>query len=196
MFKHSFKIERMTLCLMPEKSHREKIERVRERNDILFKKSPNSPLTHEQKDDFKGIPYFPINKKYEIIFKLKKFEEYSEITISTTRFDNRKYSRYGHIEFEIDGQMNTLTVFKQVDDDYLFVPFKDASTGKESYKIGRYVELEKISKEEWVIDFNTAYNPLCAYNDNWNCSLTPDENILKIPIHAGMKIYPDYRGSH
>ncbi len=181
---------------MPQKTHREKIERVRERNNILFKKSPHSPLTEEQKQDFKEIPYFPIDKKYEIVFKMKKFDEHSEITISTTRYDNRRYSRYGYIEFELEGQTNQLTVFKPLDGDYLFVPFKDTTTGEESYKIGRYVEIEKISKEEWVIDFNTAYNPLCAYNDNWNCSLTPDENILKIPIRAGMKIYPDYRGSH
>jgi uncharacterized protein (DUF1684 family) len=92
--------------------------------------------------------------------------------------------------------MNRLTVFKPIEGDYLFVPFKDTTTGEESYKIGRYVEIEKISKEEWVIDFNAAYNPLCAYNDNWNCALTPDENILDIPIRAGMRIYLDYRGSH
>ena len=181
---------------MPEKHHKEKIERVRERNDILFKKSPHSPLTPEQKEDFKGIDYFPVDSKYEIRFKLRKFESDSDIIISSTRGDRRKYSRVGYFEFEIDGHMNTLTVFKAIGDDYLFLPFKDSTTGNESYKIGRYVEIERISKDEYSVDFNTAYNPYCAYNDNWNCTLTPDENILKIPIKAGMKIYPDYRGSH
>jgi len=181
---------------MVEKTHKEKIERIRERNDILFQKSPNSPLTHEQKQDFKGLSYFPIDKKYEIIVEMKNFEYQSEITIPTTTYDKRKYIRFGYIEFEIDGQMNMLTIFKPIEDDYLFLPFKDKTTGKESYKIGRYLEIEKISKGNYLVDFNTAYNPLCAYNDNWNCSYTPDENILKIPIHAGMKVYSDYRGSH
>ncbi len=181
---------------MPEKTHKERIERVREQNKIIFKKSPNSPLTHEQKLDFKDLSYFPIDKKYEFIVEMKKFDHQSQITIPTTTDNNRDYIRFGYIEFELNGQMNTLTVFKPTEGDYLFLPFKDATTGKESYKIGRYVEIEKISKEEWLVDFNTAYNPLCAYNDNWDCSYTPDENILKVPILAGMKIYPDYRGSH
>ncbi len=181
---------------MPEKTHREKIERVREQNSILFKKSPNSPLTHEQKLDFKELSYFPIDKKYEFIVEMKKFSSQTQITIPTTTGNNKEYIRFGYIEFEIDGQMNTLTVLKPVEGDYFFLPFKDTTTGTESYKIGRYVEIEKISKEKWLVDFNTAYNPLCAYNDNWDCSHTPDENILKIPILAGMKIYPDYRGGH
>jgi uncharacterized protein (DUF1684 family) len=181
---------------MPEKTHQERIERVRERNDILFKKSPNSPLTHHQKEDFKGLEYFPIDQKYELFFEMKKFDYNSEISIRTTGGNIRRYTRYGYFEFEIDGQTNTLTVFKPIEDDYLFLPFKDSTTGKETYKNGRYVEIEKISKNEWLVDFNTAYNPLCAYNDNWDCSFTPDENILKIPIKAGMKFYPDYRGSH
>jgi len=176
---------------MVEKTHKEKIERVRERNDILFQKSPNSPLTHEQKEDFKGLTYFPIDKKYEFIVEMKKFEHQSDITIPTTTGDKRKYIRFGFIEFELDGQMNILTVFKPIEDDYLFLPFKDTTTGEESYKIGRYLEIEKISKEQWLVDFNTAYNPLCAYNDNWNCSYTPDENTLQIPILAGMKKYHD-----
>jgi uncharacterized protein (DUF1684 family) len=179
---------------MVEKTHREKIKRIREQNNILFKKSPHSPLTDEQKQDFKGIDYFPIDEKYEFNLEMKKFEHHSEIVIPTTKNNERRYVRFGYIEFEIDGQVNTLTVFKPIEADYLFLPFKDTTTGKESYKIGRYVEIEKISKEKWLVDFNTAYNPFCAYNDNWDCSLTPDENLLKIPINAGMKIYPDYRG--
>lgn len=191
MFKRIIKKEQISLTFMVEKTHKEKVERIRERNDILFQKSPNSPLTHEQKLDFKGLAYFPIDKKYEFIVDMKQFEYQSEITIPTTKDDKRKYIRFGYIEFEIDGQMNMLTIFKPIEDDYLFLPFKDKTTGKESYKIGRYVEIEKISKEKYLVDFNTAYNPLCAYNDNWNCSYTPDENVLQIPILAGMKKYHD-----
>lgn len=196
LLKPIFQIENSLCDHMIKKSHQEKIERIRERNDILFKKSPNSPLTNQQKEDFKGLDYFPINKKYEIIAEMKRFEYVSEISIRTTGGNIRKHTRFGYFEFEIDGHKNILTVFKPLEGDYLFLPFKDSTTGKESYKIGRYVEIEKTSKNEWLIDFNTAYNPLCAYNDNWDCAFTPDENILKIPIKAGMKIYPDYRGSH
>ncbi len=178
---------------MVEKTFKEKIDRIRERTDILYLKSPNSPLTPEQKIDFKGLSYFPMDEKYRFIVELKEFEKQEEVEIPTTRNEIRHYIRFAYVEFEIDNQMHKLIVYRPVEGDYFFLPFQDATTGNESYYVGRYVEIERVSNGRYELDFNQAYNPLCAYNDQWNCTKVPEENKLQIPIPAGLKKYDDYR---
>jgi len=75
----------------------------------------------------------------------------------------------------------------------LFVPFRDATSGKETYGAGRYIDLEpeeRLNNEgKWVLDLNKAYNPWCAYSDAYICPLVPTENWLKVPVRAGEKDY-------
>jgi uncharacterized protein (DUF1684 family) len=73
----------------------------------------------------------------------------------------------------------------------LFLPFRDATSGKESYGAGRYLDLHA-HRDEVEIDFNYAYNPYCAYNPEWNCPLPPAENWLQVPIRAGEKAFPEH----
>jgi len=88
----------------------------------------------------------------------------------------------------VEGQIAELTIY--ADQDGFFLPFVDSLAGSETYPAGRYLEPEPLSDGELLIDFNLAYNPYCAYNDQWSCPLTPFENRLKVPIRAGEKIYP------
>ena len=180
---------------MVEESYIAKIERIRERQNKSFRKSPNSPLTADQKLDFKGLSYFLIDEKYKITTEMKIFDKQTEIMVPSTKGDERRYVRFAFIEFELEGQKNRLTILKPPQHDYLFLPFKDKTTGNESYKGGRYVEIERLSDEKIMIDFNLAYNPLCAYNDRWNCAGIPEENILQISICAGLKKYDNYRNT-
>jgi uncharacterized protein (DUF1684 family) len=82
----------------------------------------------------------------------------------------------------------------------LFLPFKDTTSGQETYGGGRYLfdtvkNTDGLSLEmtpgsaEVVIDFNYAYNPSCAYDDRWACPLAPRENWLPVPIRAGEQRY-------
>ena len=73
--------------------------------------------------------------------------------------------------------------------DYVFVPFRDATTGNETYAGGRYLEPELSKDGKLVLDFNDAYLPWCAYSDRWTCSLPPIENWLTVAIEAGEKNY-------
>ena len=180
---------------MSDLPYKEKIERVRERYNKSFRKSPNSPLTVEQKIDFKGLSYFPIDEKYKITIEMKKFDDQNEITVLSSKGDERKYIRFAFIEFDLEGQKNKLIILKPPNQDYLFLSFKDETTGNESYKGGRYVEVEKLTGDKITVDFNLAYNPLCAYNDRWNCAGIPEENILQIPLCAGQKKFDDYRST-
>ncbi len=79
--------------------------------------------------------------------------------------------------------------FRKEKDGY-FLPFVDALAGKETYGAGRYLEPEPLGKGLFLVDFNLAYNPYCAYNDMWSCPISPAENHLKIPIRAGEKLFP------
>jgi len=64
----------------------------------------------------------------------------------------------------------------------------DAGAGVETYPAGRYLEPERLDDGRFHVDFNQAYNPYCAYNDAWNCPITPAENRLKVAIRAGEKL--------
>ena len=78
-----------------------------------------------------------------------------------------------------------------MDEERLFIPFKDATTGKETYPAGRYLDMEsgtgQMPDGKWILDFNNAYNPWCAYSTDYACPLTPQENILEVEILAGEK---------
>lgn len=163
------------------------IEKIRREKDEYFKNSPYSPLTETQKLNFHGLSYFPVDPKYRFELKLNEFQNKAKIKIITSKGTEQEYIRYGYFEFEIDGEKCTLSVFKQPNSTYLFLPFKDQTSGNETYGAGRYLEIEKIKKNKYLLDFNLAYNPYCAYNDNWVCPLVPFENILRVPIYAGEK---------
>ena len=153
----------------------------------FLKNSPHSPLTSEQREGFTELDYFPINEEYKFEVELKEFSEQSIIKMVTSKGTEQEYIRFGYIEFEVKNEKCMLTVFKQHHSDYLFVPFKDKTSGVESYGAGRYMEIERIKHSLFILDFNISYNPFCAYNDQWVCPMTPFENNLKVEILAGEK---------
>ena len=85
--------------------------------------------------------------------------------------------------------MADLTIFKDQRSDNLFLPFADATSGNETYGAGRYLEIEMQNEGQLLVDFNYAYNPYCAYNENWSCPLTPAENRLSVAIRAGESLF-------
>ncbi len=99
----------------------------------------------------------------------------------------QEYMRWGKISFPVDGQAAELTVFKDPEHGDYFLPFADATSGKETYGAGRYLEVHTQDDGRVLVDFNYAYNPYCAYNERWSCPLTPFENRLTVPIRAGEK---------
>ena len=177
---------------MTDKTHEEKIIERRVRYDKAYKNSPHSPLLEKQKENFTKLTHFPIDEKYRIIAKFEENRKYEEVTILASKGDERKYIRHGSFEFEIDGVKSKLTLFKPIVGDYVFLPFKDKTTGKETYKEGRYVEPEKLSHGEIIVDFNIAYNPYCAYNNAVSCTRVPPENIIEVAILAGEKKFDNY----
>lgn len=166
------------------------LETYRERKDQFFKNDSHSPLTAEQRETFSGLNYYPENLDLRFEIEVELFEEQEQITMQTSTGDVQDYIRWGRIQFEVDGEPAELTVFLSVLGGY-FLPFMDATNGEETYGAGRYLEIDPQPGGQFLIDFNMAYNPYCAYNELWSCPIPPKENRLKVRIEAGEKAYQE-----
>ncbi len=162
------------------------LSEFRTAKDEFFRTDPQSPLTPEQKKEFKGLNYFPENDALRFETGIETFPERSVIEIQTSTGDVQRYQRYGKIHFEVNGTPAELTLF--ANQDGFFLPFVDSLANKETYGAGRYLEPEVLSNGKLLVDFNMSYNPYCAYSPTWSCPMTPFENRLKVPIEAGEKI--------
>ena len=165
------------------------LEHFRAQKDAFFKSHPHSPLTAKQRAAFDGLRYFPENPDLRLALPLEAFAEQDEIVMQTSTGDERAYTRAGRLHFTVEGQEVALTVYADEDNGGYFLPFADALRGRETYGAGRYLEPEPLGDGRFLVDFNLAYNPYCAYNDAWSCPLTPMENWLQAPIRAGEKLF-------
>ena len=112
-----------------------------------------------------------------------------------TKGEEQEFIRWGEFRFEPDDKELVLQVYKSSsEEERLFVPFRDATSGKETYGAGRYIDLEaerdRTSDEKWILDLNKAYSPWCVYSERYTCPFVPPENWLEVPIRAGEKDYP------
>jgi len=163
------------------------LEAFREAKNQFFSGHSQSPLTRAQRSQFKGLNYFPENPALSLEVQVEVFPEQEEIEMQTSSGDVQYYRRYGRFQFEVDGQPVELTIYANGAD--YFLPFVDSLAGAETYPAGRYLEPEPLEDGRFLIDFNLAYNPYCAYNDRWSCPLTPFENRLQVAVRAGEKLF-------
>jgi uncharacterized protein (DUF1684 family) len=163
------------------------LDNIRAEKDDFFASHPQSPLTAAQKRTFSGLRYFDENPSLRLEVAVELFPAREKIEIQTSTGDARVYVRFGRFKFSVDGQEAELTIY-ETEHGY-FLPFVDSLAGTETYPAGRYLDLESLSDHRFLVDFNLAYNPYCAYNDAWSCPLTPFENRLKVPIRAGEKLF-------
>jgi len=163
------------------------LKEFRSEKDEFFRLYPDSPLSHVQKHDFKGLLYFPENPALHLEVTVEVFPVQETVHIQTNLGETQTYKRYGRFKFEVDGQTAELTLY--ADRKGFFLPFVDSLAGKQTYPAGRYVDVERLRSGKFLVDFNFAYNPYCAYNERWSCPLTPPENRLKVPIRAGEKVF-------
>lgn len=165
------------------------LQRFRAEKDHFFAHDHRAPLTHQQQHGFGGLKYFPENAQLVIRAKVDRNVAPGEVRMATTNGKEQVYRRFGIVHFQVDGVDAQVTLFASAGSGDLFLPFRDGTSGKESYGAGRYLELHAHG-DEVVVDFNYAYNPNCAYNPEWDCPLPPAENWLRVPIRAGEKAFP------
>ena len=163
------------------------LQEFRKMKDDFFAQDGQSPLTPGQKKVFKGLKYFPPNPSLNLEVTVREFSDKQHIEMQTTTGDTQVYLRYGSFVFIVGDQTAELTIYQS--ESGWFLPFVDSLAGEETYPAGRYLEPEHLGGDRFMVDFNQAYNPYCAYNDYWSCPLTPFENRIKVPIRAGEKLF-------
>ena len=164
--------------------HRTELKEFRADKDAFYAHDHRSPLTPAPQRIFKALPYFSENNDLVIKSKIDRNVRPDVVRMETTKGTEQSDRRYGIVHFEVEGQPAEVTLYASDSSRNLFLPFRDATSGKETYGAGRYLDIEARG-DEVVIDFNYAYNPYCAYNADWNCPLPPAENWIKVPIRAG-----------
>lgn len=164
--------------------------------NMKFKDEKESPLTKKDIKKFKSLDFFPIDSTYKVkaAFKLEETSKTFAMPTNTDRLPI--YRTYGVAVFNINGKELSLHVYQNQDliqqpayKNHLFIPFRDETNSEETYGGGRYIDVEIPEGDTIVIDFNTAYNPYCAYNAKYSCPIPPKENSLEVAIKAGVKNY-------
>ena len=166
------------------------IEQARVEKDRGFSEDPDTPIPAEKRAKILPLKYYPIDPSFSVPAALRLSNDRPVFEMPTSTGTMRKMQRVGVLEFTLQGQPMTLDSFvedgtQQITS--LFVPFADLTTGTETYSAGRYLDLKPTSTGFYVIDFNRAYNPTCAYNPTWECPYPPASNRLKVAVRAGEK---------
>ena len=170
------------------------LDDFRAEKDDFFREHPNSPLTPDQRASFTGLDYFAEDPSLLVHARLETdgVDTDEAVEMQTTTGGVQTYRRAGSVGFEVDGEPARVTLYASPDMHGLFLPFRDRTSGTETYGAGRYLEVEPPGPDGTVeIDFNLAYNPSCAYNPMWACPIPPGENWLTVPIRAGERSFPD-----
>jgi len=153
---------------------------------------PDSPLPPAERATFAGLRYWPIDPAYQMPAVLQENRAPRLIIeLQTSSSEMRRMQRVGTLSFALKGTPLTLTAFAEEGDRdirRLFVPFRDLTSGTETYEGGRYLELERTSTTLYDLDFNRAYHPFCVYNINYVCPVPPPENRLGVAVEAGERL--------
>lgn len=141
------------------------------------------------------LRFFPVSEKYLVNSSVERIYEAPWFKMETSGKEKKVYRVYAILKFQFSDTVCKLHVYQSQQlmgmkeyADHLFIPFTDLTTGEESYENGRYMEMTiaDLEKESYLLDFNKAYNPYCAYiSDVYNCPLPPKENALPVAIKAG-----------
>jgi hypothetical protein len=173
--------------------YRKEVEKERAEKDDFMRSSEESPFA-DSALVFKGLQYFEVDEKYRVQANLVSVENKKSITLATSDGLERRFLEYAYADFSIDGEKCRLLLLEVMDmgplRGTLFLAFADATSAGETYGAGRYLDVKKVpGSTTMILDFNKAYNPYCAYSDRFSCPLPPTDNLLKVAIKAGEKVY-------
>lgn len=169
---------------------RRELETEREMKNEFMARHPESPFLSGHVP-FHDLVYFPVDPSYRVRARLERRPSPEEAYLRTNR-DNQAVMRYlGDLDFRLRGRDLRLRVYHAGEGvgASVFVPFRDTTSGSESYGPGRYLTLELNESDEYDLDFNRAFNPYCAYTDEFECGFPPAENDLPVPVRAGEKVW-------
>jgi len=167
--------------------------------DRLFRDHPQSPLVPGDRERFAGVPYYPHRPEMRVEAALVPDPELAELILPTSTGEPTRFTRIGFVRPVLGGRELSLALYWL--EGYgggLFLPFRDATAGRETYGAGRYL-LDTVKGADLgmsadgrrlVLDFNYAYNPSCSYDPRWSCPLAPPENRVDVAVEAGERMAP------
>jgi len=170
---------------------REELAAHRVEKDDFFADHPQSPIPPEERDGFDGLDYFDPDPDYRVPATVETHDEPEPVEMDVSAGAPQRYLRVATLHFELGGEARELAAYSREGQEGLFVPFRDKTTGQQTYEGGRYMEFETEGDlrdgDEIPLDFNLAYSPFCAYSETFACPLPPEENWLETGIRAGEK---------
>ncbi len=160
-----------------------------------YKDPKASPLKPAEREKFGGIKFFALDTQYMVTAKFVKTPGEKIFEMPSSGKEKKLYVKYAEAQFSLHGKPYKLNIYQNIDltkdrnyRDYLFIPFRDATSGKETYGGGRYIDLRIPYGDKIIINFNKAYQPYCAYTEGYNCPIPPRENYLPVKIEAGVRL--------
>ena len=168
--------------------------------DSFFQYEQDSPFNSDTSIRFEAIKWLTPDLNYYFQSKLYHYDTPETVSVFGTKGEERRELKYGYFVLNFEGQNYKLNVYKFTPYDrayashknLLSVWFTDETTGKETYEVGRYVEVEDEQPEtehRYIINFNNAYNPYCAYSSKYSCAIPRREDHLSFPVRAGEMKY-------
>ncbi len=183
-----------------EAVHKDQILHFQKELDAEYSNKEKSPLSDEDRASFTGLQYFDIDLSYRVVAQFIRTPDEKPFPMETTKERTPIYVKYGEIHFQLKEEEFKLNIYQNPQmikmeqyRDYLFLPFMDLTNGESSYGGGRYIDLTIPKGKKIIIDFNKAYNPYCAYSDEYSCPIPPRENTLDTEIKAGVKSWKEYK---
>jgi len=138
---------------------------------------------------YHGLRWFPPDLSWRYALALTPNPKPDTVIILSTRGNQRRALRVGWFDFLARGVKCRLEATRLLEpgvgENDFSVFFRDATTGKQTYGVGRYVDPERLGDGRYVLDFNLAYNPACAVSDHYNCPIPTRANTLKVALRAG-----------
>lgn len=170
------------------------IDNFQQEKNAEFRDPERSPLPDRYRKNFDGLDFFEPDTTFRVWARLEFTPEAIPFMMPTNTDRESEEVVFAIAHFNLQGRPFSLEIYQTQEllnepgfEDYLFLPFLDATNGGETYTGGRYIDLRIPEADSLIIDFNKAYNPYCVYNKKFSCPLVPKVNTIDIPIRAGVK---------
>ena len=174
--------------------------------DSFFRNNADSPFKKDTTIEYHSVNWFPIDPRYRDVSRLHRYVNAETVIVLGTKGEERKQLRYGYFAITVPDDHGQPVVLKMnvykftpydtkryaLYKDALSVWFTDETTGKETYGVGRYVDVGNEDADpdhSYIIDFNKAYNPYCAYSNMFSCAVPRKEDHLDIALRVGEMKY-------
>jgi uncharacterized protein (DUF1684 family) len=172
-------------------------DEFRTARDALFAHHPDSPIPPGRRATWQGAGWYPYRPAWRVLARFEPAATVAMFDIALAGDGVARVGRVGTLHFRCSGASGDISLALYWFHGYgggLWLPFADLTTGNTTYGGGRYL-IDTIkgadlggSAERFVLDFNFAYNPSCAYDDRWSCPLAPSENRLPFAVEAGERL--------